>query len=101
MAMFCGDTFRMKLNAMDVVVAMAQAHDDPVIALGGDFKAIGETFPLHCEGVIARGPEAVFQTGKDRFLLMADLAQFAVHGGRLHNFSTIYLANGLVTEANA
>ena len=47
----------MELHALDLHLAVAQAHDDAVGRGGGDFEAVGQAFALDDERVVARGGE--------------------------------------------
>src|ERR1700678_2437839 len=51
------DGFGMKLHAFDAKFAMAQAHDDNVVRLGGNFQVARERLALDDERVVARCSE--------------------------------------------
>ena len=48
-AVFGGDAFGVKLHSVELVLSMAQTHDDAVIAGGGDLKTVGKAVTLHGE----------------------------------------------------
>ena len=92
----------MELDALDLVAAMAQAHDDAVVGFGGDGQLAGKRFPLDDERMIARGREGLGEFAEDILSIMMNFTGFSVEEFRSANdFSAERRANGLMAEANA
>ena len=95
------DGFRVELDALDFVAAVAEAHDDAVVRLGGNGKLAGQRPSFNNERVVARGGERVRQFVEDVFAVVMDLARFSVEKLRgTHDFSAEGSADGLVAEAD-
>ncbi len=58
------DRLGVELHPLDVGVAMAQAHHQPVVGLGGDLQHLGHAGSLHDEGVVAGGLEGLGEPGE-------------------------------------
>ena len=92
----------MKLNALDLHLAVAQAHDKSIGRGGGNFEAGGQALALHDQGMVASGLERIGQAFKNGPAVVMDLAGLAMHQlRRPDNFSAESLADGLMTEAHS
>src|SRR5215471_2121716 len=76
-------TLWMKLNSLNVVLAMPQAHDHPrtiaIMAGGRDFKLCGQRVFFDNQRVVTRSSHRRGDTGKDGSSIVLDLTGFAVH----------------------
>src|SRR5690349_10566119 len=63
---FCGqDRLRMELHCLDRQLAMADAHDNPVLGLGGHLEAGGESLLAREEGMVTADLELLGKTFED------------------------------------
>ena len=91
----------MELDAFDFVAAMAKAHDDAVVGLGGDGELAGQGFFLDDQGMVARCGKGVRQLAENVFVVVMNLTRFAVKEFRgADDFAAERGANGLMAEAN-
>jgi len=72
------DGFGMELDAFDFVATMPEAHDDAVVSLGGDGEFARQGFLLDNQGMVARCGEGVWQLAENIFVVVMNLARFAV-----------------------
>lgn len=101
-AVFCKDRFRVKLNAVDGVLFVAQSHDLAFLRPCGDLQAIGKGVAFDDERVVAGGFE---RTGKS----LENAGAVVKNGGGLSvhqpigadDIAAIDLADGLVAKADA
>src|SRR5260370_19922365 len=91
----------MELDAFDFVAAVAEAHDDAVIGLGGDGQLARQGFFLDDERMVARGGEGIRQLAENILAVVMDLAGFAMKQLRSANdFAAECGADGLMAEAH-
>ena len=91
----------MELHAFDFVAAVTEAHDDPVVGLGGDRQFARQGFFLNDEGMVARGREGIRKLAENILAIVMDLARFAMKEFRsADDFPAERGANGLMAEAN-
>src|SRR6266700_1443764 len=64
------------MDAFDFVAAMAEAHDDAVIGLGGDGQLARQRFFLNDEGMVARSSEGIGKLAENIFVVVVNLARF-------------------------
>src|SRR5690606_35094578 len=106
-AVLAEDGFGMELHAVDRVLAVAQAHDRLVAAVGivrpgRDLEAVREAVGRDHQRMVARGLEAVGQPGEHACPGVADGRGLAVHDpAGAHHAAAVGLADGLVAEADA
>ena len=94
------DGFRVELDAFDFVAAVAKAHDDAVISLGGDGEFARQGFFLDDEGMVARCGKGVRQLAENIFVVVMNLARFAMEEfRRADDFAAERSADGLMAEA--
>ena len=92
----------MELHALDRELAVAQAHHQPVLGLGGDLEHVGHRVAGDDERVVARRGERVRQPGEHAGVRVADLRRLAVHHvRRAHDRAAVQLADALQAEAHA
>ncbi len=72
------DGFGVELDAFDFVATMAETHDDAVVSLGRDGELARQGFFLDDEGMVARRGERVGQLAENVFMVVMNLAGFAV-----------------------
>ena len=102
MTMFRENALRMKLHAMDGVMAVRQAHDKAVFSLSSDHKIIWQCVAFDDQRVIARRLKRAIDAAEDRLAFMQDGREFAVDGlRRAHDLAAIGIPDGLVTKADA
>tara|TARA_R100000027_G_scaffold38992_1_gene28864 strand:- start:5345 stop:5524 length:180 start_codon:yes stop_codon:yes gene_type:complete len=53
------ERFRVKLDAVNIEVSVAESHDFPLRSFCGDLKAIGQRSPLDDQRMIASGLERI------------------------------------------
>src|SRR5258708_20873884 len=95
------DRFGVELDAFDFVAAVAEAHDDAVVGLGGDGQLAGQGFFLDDKGMVARGGEGIGKLAENIFVVVVNLARFAMKEFRgADDFSAKCGANSLVPEAD-
>lgn len=93
--------FWMELDALELQLTMAQAHDQAV-GFGGNLELAGEPFLFHDQRMITRRYEILRQFAKNGFPIVMDSAGFAVHQRRsAYHIASERVANGLMTEANS
>ena len=97
MAMLRGDTFGVKLHAVDWERRVAEAHDVTVIGCCIDDQTIGDIFDN--EAVIARRGKRRGKAGKEPAAVMRHRRGFAMHQPAAHYLAAEMLADGLVPEA--
>ena len=97
--MLGGNAFGMELNAVDGQVAMAEAHDRPVVAGGVDEQAVGNI--LHDERVIARRGKGRRDTNEKPGAVMGDRRCLAVHQTAAHHAPAEILSDGLMAQTHA
>jgi geranylgeranyl diphosphate synthase type I len=91
-----------ELDALDVELAVAQPHDEPVRGLGGDAQDIGDGRPIDDERVIARRVERDGEPLEHALLAVIDGGRLAVHEHRrTHHVAPVQLTDALVSEADA
>ena len=96
------DGFGVELYAFDFVAAVAEAHDDAVVRFRSDGEFARQGFSLDDQGMVARSGERIRQLAENVFVVVMNLAGFAVEQFRRANdFSAERGADSLVTEANA
>ena len=96
------DGFGVELDAFDGVLAVAETHDDSVIGLSGDRKAARKSAAFDDQRMVARGGEGVRELAKDIFVVVMDLAGFAVEKFRsTYDFPAEGNANGLMAQADS
>src|SRR5262245_31757427 len=92
----------MKLNAFNLLLAMAQTHDHAFRSGRGNLQRLWQTLLLDNQRVIATCGERLLQTLKDRLTVVIDFGRFAVaEFARAHDAATEYLRDGLMTQAHA
>ena len=92
----------MKLNALDLHLPVAQAHDKAVGRGGGDFEAGGQALAFHDQRMVTRGLEGIGQAVENGPAVVTDLAGLAMHQFRRpDNLATESLADGLMAEAHS
>jgi len=90
-----------ELDAFDFVAAVAHTHDDAVFGFGSDGKFARQRFSFDDEGMVARGGEGVGKFAENIFVVVMDLAGFAVEEFRRTNdLAAEGGADGLVAEAH-
>ena len=83
-------------------LAVAEAHDQPVVGLGGDLEHVGQRVALDDQRVVAGRLERVGQTGEDADAVVADEGGLAVHHLRgADDLAPEHLADALEAEADA
>src|SRR5258708_17964195 len=101
MAVLRRDALGMKLNTMDRMSPMHDAHDDSVICGRRGFNVRRPTFGGDGQRVITSCEKVVVQTAKDTSPRMVNSRYLAVHGFRRpDNACTIDLADRLMTQAD-
>ena len=96
------DRLGVELHALDVELAVAQAHDHAVVGAGGDLEHVGDRVGVDDERVVAGGLERVGEPGEHAGALVVDLRGLAVHDRRRpHDVAAVDLADALVAEADA
>ena len=92
----------MELHTLDRVMAMPQAHDQPVFRLGRDLEHVGHGVTVDDERVIARCGERVRESREHARAVVTDLRRLAVHHHRCpHDISAVELADALQPETYA
>ena len=92
----------MKLNALDLHLAVAQAHDKAVGRSGGDFQAGGKALAFHDKRMVTGGLERVGQAFENGPAVVMDLAGLAMHQlRRPDDLAAESLPDGLMAEANS
>src|SRR6202049_2669499 len=93
--------FGMELDAFELQLTMAQAHDKAV-GFGGNLELAGAPFLFHDQRMVTRGYEILRQFAKNGFAVVMDSAGFAVHQRRsAYHIASERVANGLMAEANS
>jgi len=93
--------FGMELDAFELQLTMAQAHDKAV-GFGGNLELAGEPFLFHDQRMVTRGYEILRKFAKNGFAIVMDSAGFAVHQRRsAYHITSERVANGLMAEANS
>ena len=91
----------MELDAFDFVLAVAEAHDDAIVCLGGNRQFARERLALNDEGVIARGREGLGKFAEDALAVVMDFAGLAVKKlGGANDSSAEGSANRLMAETD-
>jgi len=70
-------TDSVELHAFDAQLAVAQAHDDAVGGLGGNFERFRQRFPFHDERVVPCGLEILRQVAEDGLRVVVNVARLA------------------------
>jgi len=92
----------MKLNALDLHLPVAEAHDKSVGRGGGDFEAGGQALALHDQRMVTSGLERIGQAFEDGPAVVMDLAGLAMHQFRRpDDLAAESLPDGLVAEAHS
>ena len=71
--------FRVKLDAPNGILFMANTHDLPLVGFGGDFEAVRERFALYDERMIACGVERARHALEQVLAIVADGRCLAMH----------------------
>ena len=66
----------MKLDPLDIEVAVPQAHDQAVGTCGGYDEILRQRGPVDNQGVVAGRLEGVGQSGEDADPFVADLSMY-------------------------
>ncbi len=92
----------MELHTFDVELAVAQAHHQAVVGLGGDLEHVGHRCPVDHQRVVPGGLERLGQPGEHAGPAVVDERGLAVHDLRgPHHVAAEDLADALVAEAHA
>src|SRR6185295_12235748 len=92
----------MELHAPVRQLAVAQAHESPVVGPGERLQLLRQRALLHLQAVVARGLEGVRQAGENALIAVADGRGLAVHQpGRAVHRGAERQAQRLVAEADA
>ena len=92
----------MKLNALDLHLPVAQAHDKAVGRGGGDFEAGGQALAFHDQRMVTSGLERIGQAFEDGPAVVMDLAGLAMHQFRgPDDLAAESLPDGLMAEAHS
>src|SRR5438445_4489977 len=92
----------MELYAFHLVAPVAKAHDHSVFRPGGYYELGRYSFGEDRERVIARGFKSLRQVAEDRFAVVQDAADFAMHQRRSRpDYTSERLAHRLMTQADA
>lgn len=92
-----------ELDAVDVVLTMAERHDLSFVALGGDLQTVGEACLVDHPTVVSAHDDAAGQTIED--IVVGKLGALGCHA--VEHFRQVgqsaakELADGLVAEADA
>jgi hypothetical protein len=96
------DRLRMKLHGFHRQLAVAQAHDDAVVGLGGDFQARRGTSRTRVERMIAAHLETLRQSFEHTRAASAHPRRLAVHGVIEHaQLAAERLHHALQSQAHA
>ena len=69
----------MKLDPLDLHLAMPQAHNETIGRGGGDFQAGGEAFTLDDQRMVTGGLKGIGQAFENGPAVVMDLAGLAMH----------------------
>ena len=84
------------------VLAVAQAHDQPILGPGGHLQAVGQVVAADDQRVVAGGLERLGQAGEHARAAVVDRRELAVHHvRRAHHRAAIGRADRLVAQADA
>jgi len=92
----------MKLNALDLHLPVAEAHDKSVGRGGGDFEAGGQALALHDQRMVTSGLERIGQAFENGPAVVMDLAGLAMHQlRRPDDLAAESLPDGLMAKAHS
>mgnify|MGYP001616094024 CR=1 FL=1 len=92
----------MELHSVDRKLLVLKAHDLLLFCLGRHREAIGKSFALDKQGMIARGLEGIVQAAEKSLAIVVYQGSFAVHQARrTGDFPAENLAYALMPEAHA
>src|SRR5580700_12198420 len=92
----------MKVDALYLPLAVAQAHDHAIGSFCRNFQRAGQGFSFDDQRMISRGGKILRQPAEDCLGVMLDRASLAVHQLRSANYPAAEgFADGLMAEANA
>lgn len=91
----------MKLHPFNVVLFVAQSHDQPVARFGGDLQLVRNAVAFDDERVVARRLERIGESGEHARIGVGDHRGLAVHYlGGTNDRSAEHLTDALMPEAD-
>ena len=92
----------MKLNSLNPVFTVSEAHDLAPLGPGADLQAIGQRLALHNQRMITYRLERVVQIPENTVTVVKYAGGFAVHNAiRPHHLAAKNRGNSLVSETHA
>src|SRR5438132_12487667 len=91
----------MKLHALELQLAVAQAHDYTVRRSGGDFKTGGKGFALDHQRMVPSRFEAILESFKNSLAIVTDFRRLSMKQRRsAHHASAVNPRDCLVSQTN-